>query len=93
MSTIINKENKYFEYQSHRVYPTNWNGDGWVAVPPEFEAIVMNNSPYLDLELDGDLITNVIALEKPPEPPAQPTEEEKLRADIDFIACLQGVVL
>ncbi|WP_370812640.1 hypothetical protein [Butyricicoccus pullicaecorum] len=73
MSAILQKETNYVQSQSHRVYPENWEGDGWVAVPPEFESIAVANSPYLNVMYDGDTITNIEATERPdPEPGPEP---------------------
>jgi len=70
MSAILQKETSYVQSQSHRVYPENWEGDGWVAVPPEFEAIAVANSPYLKVTYadDGETITNIEAYTPEPEP-------------------------
>ena len=74
MSAIIEVNNKWMESQSHRVYPEVWNEDSegihWVAVPPEFESIVIQNAPYIDFTYDAetDTISNVVATERPPEP-------------------------
>ena len=75
MSAILQKSTNYVQFQSHRLYPENWEGDGWVAVPPEFEAIAVANSPYLDVTYsdDGETITNIEAAERPdPEPEPEP---------------------
>lgn len=63
MSAILQKETNYVQSQSHRVYPENWEGEGWVAVPPEFEEIAVANSPYLDVTYsdDGETIMNIEA--------------------------------
>ena len=68
MSAILQKETNYVQSQSHRVYPENWEGEGWVAVPPEFEEIAVANSPYLNVTYDGDTITNIEAYTPEPEP-------------------------
>jgi len=82
MSAIFEKNHKWAESQSHRVYPTVWNEnetleDGttteWVPVPPEFERDIIDNAPYLDVEFaeDGVTITKVTPrpdLIPPPEP-------------------------
>lgn len=70
MSEILQKETNYVQSQSHRVYPENWEGEGWVAVPPEFEAIAVANSPYLKVTYsdDGETITNIEAYTPEPEP-------------------------
>lgn len=70
MSAILQKETNYVQSQSHRVYPENWEGEDWVAVPPEFEAIAVANSPYLKVTYadDGETITNIEAYMPEPEP-------------------------
>ena len=68
MSAILQRGSNYVQSQSHRVYPENWGGDGWVAVPPEFEEIAIANSPYLNVTYDGDTITNIEAYTPEPEP-------------------------
>ena len=67
MSMIINKENKGYEEQSHRVYPENWNGEDWLPVPIELEAKVRENAPYCDLVIEDGALVNVTPTEKPPE--------------------------
>ena len=67
MSAILQKETNYVQSQSHRVYPENWEADGWVAVPPDFEEIAVANSPYLNVTYDGDTITNIEAYTPEPE--------------------------
>ncbi len=68
MSAIIEKSTNHVQSQSHRVYPENWEDDGWIAVPPEFEAIAVANCPYLNVTYDGDTITNIEAYTPEPEP-------------------------
>lgn len=93
MSMIINTSDKGFETQSHRIYPENWNGDGWIAVPPELESVVMENAPYIELQIDDSVLVGVTPTERPPQPEPEPTEQEKIRADIDFLAAMTGVEL
>lgn len=86
MSAIIEVNNKWMESQSHRVYPEVWNPDSegvhWVAVPPEFETIVVDNAPYIEFDYDPetDTISNVVATERPvePEPQFTPSTMDKL---------------
>ena len=40
----------------------------------------------------GELV-GLTPVERPPEPLPEPTEEERLRADVDFIAAMTGVEL
>lgn len=70
MSAILQKETNYVQSQSHRVYPENWEGDGWVAVPLDFEEIAVANSPYIKVTYadDGEAITNIEAYTPEPEP-------------------------
>lgn len=93
MSMIVNISNKGFENQSHRMYPENWNEDGWIAVPPELESVVQENAPYCDLVIKDGVLVNVTPTERPLEPEPEPTELEKIRADIDFLAVMTGVEL
>lgn len=76
--------------------PEKWD----VFFPPDKES-----GGFVDLVTEGDRITDVIWNEEayqtwlssrpepvdPPEPP--PTELEQLRADVDFLAAMQGVRL
>lgn len=83
MSAILKKDNNHVQAQSHRAYPENWEGDGWVAVPPEFEAIAVANSPYIDVTYadDDETIINIEATEMPdPEPEPEPEPVEVARA-------------
>lgn len=70
MSAILQKQSNYVQSQSHRIYPENWEGEGWVAVPPDFEEIAVANSPYLKVTYadDGETITNIEAYTPEPEP-------------------------
>ncbi len=85
MSMIIETTNYYVESQSHRTYPMNWNGDGWLPVPPDFEAVVAENAPYLELEITDGEITGVTPAERP-EP-----EEEVVETDPLETAIMEGL--
>ena len=78
MSAILQKETKYVQSQSHRTYPENWIGDGWAAIPPEFEIIAIANSPYLNVEYadDGETITNITTYD--PEPNVEIIRDTKI---------------
>ena len=78
MSTIINVQSKGYEYQSHREYPENWNGDGWIPVPPALETKVMESAPYCELVIEGDELVDITPTERPsePEPPNTPDPAE-----------------
>lgn len=70
MSAILQKETNYVQSQSHRTYPENWEGEDWVAVPPQFEEIAVANSPYIDVTYsdDGKTIMNIEVYTPEPEP-------------------------
>ena len=87
MSAILHKFTNHVQSQSHRVYPENWEGDGWVAVPPDFEEIAVANSPYIKVTYadDGETITNIEAAERPdpePEPESGPDVWDELATAI-----------
>ena len=67
MSAILQKSTNYVQSQSHRTYPENWMGDDWLPVPPEFEAIAVENAPYIEVIYadDGKTITSIIPIENP----------------------------
>lgn len=91
MSMIIETTNYYVESQSHRKYPENWNGDGWLPVPPDFEAVVAENAPYLELEITDGEITGVTPTERPePETETEP-ESEYVTWDDLATAIVEGV--
>ena len=95
MSMIINASNNAYERQSHRRYLENWNGDGWIPVPPELEAKAVEYCPYCELVIKDGALVDIVPTERPPEPEpvVEPTETERLRADIDFLAAMTGVQL
>lgn len=82
MSAIINTETKAYEKQSHRRYPENWNGDGWIPVPLELEAKAVEYCPYCELVIKDGALVDIVPTERPPEPDAEPTETEKLQAEV-----------
>ena len=96
MLTIIEleaREDGGHGLQSHSQRKECWL-DGWVAVPPELTSAVWDCGGYCILELDesGALI-GITPTERPPAPEPEPTPEEILRADVDFIAAMTGVSL
>lgn len=85
MSMIINTINKGFETQSHRTYPENWNGEGWIAVPPELESTVLENAPYCNLEITDGVLVGVTQTERPA-PELEPIKAERIaqsKADLE----------
>lgn len=78
MSMIINKGTKSIEYQSHRVYPENWNGDNWIAVPPELDIIALENAPYCDLEIQDNVLVGITPTENPDQvEPEEPVDDRQ----------------
>ena len=75
MSTIVNIETKSLEAQSHRRYPENWNGNGWIPVPPHLESTVLSCCPYCNLEIEEGIMVGITPTERPPKP--EPEEPKK----------------
>lgn len=75
MSAIINIETKSLEAQSHRRYPENWNGNGWIPVPPHLESTALSSCPYCDLEIEDGVLIGITPTERPPEPEPEEPEE------------------
>ena len=91
MSMIVNKADKTFETQSHRTFPENWNGEGWLPVPLEFEQDIAENAPYIELKIENDSIIGVKNIDKPtPKDPA-PTTDERLAALESAMLSMMGV--
>ena len=76
--------------QSHR---TECWLEGWIAVPEHLSRTVWDCGGYCDLTVEGGVLTAVTAKERPQEPESEPTEAERLRADVDFLAAMAGVSL
>lgn len=68
--------------------------EGWVAVPEALESAVWECGGYCELELDEEgRLVGITPTQRPEPPQPEPTEEEQLRADVDFIAAMTGVEL
>lgn len=77
--------------QSHR---TECWLEGWVAVPPELVQAAWDCGGYCDLKLNKKgVLVALTPRERPPQPEPEPTAEERLRADVDFLAIMTGVSL
>ena len=68
MSMIINTQTKGYQMQSTRNYPENWEGEGWLPVPPELEEKVRENYPYYELVIEDGALVDVTPTERPEEP-------------------------
>jgi len=67
--------------------------EGWIAVPPELVETAWNCRGYCDLNIQDGVLVGLIPKDPPPLPEPPPTEEEKLRADLDYFAVMTGVEL
>lgn len=76
--------------QSHRM--ACWL-PGYVEVPPHLESDVWASGGWCDLMMEDGSLIGITPTEKPKEPTAPPTELEQLRADVDFLAAMTGVML
>ena len=68
--------------------------EGWAVIPEEME--IPETYPFVHIEVEGGVVMAMTAGEVPehsPEPESEPTEGERLRADLDYLAALQGVTL
>lgn len=90
--TMINKKTHSIEWQDLAEEP--WQSGDWIVVPEELERKAKDSGGCCTLIFDNDgNLTDIILLEKPAPQEPEPTEEEKLRADVDYLAALQGVTL
>lgn len=95
MLTIIELEPRAdgghgIQSQSHRA--ECWL-EGWVAVPEELTQAVWDCGGYCELTLEDGRLVGITPTEKPEPPAPEPTEAERLRADVDFLAAMEGVAL
>ena len=96
MLTIIELEAREdgrhgLQSQSHR---TQCWLEGWVAVPPELQQEAWDCGGYCEIQVDKKgVLTGLTPISRPEHPQPEPTVEERLRADVDYLAALQGVSL
>lgn len=96
MLTIIERQAREdgchgLQSQSHR---TECWLEGWVAVPEELAEAAWACGGYCELTLDEEgNLTGLTPTQRPEAPEPEPTAEERLRADVDYLAALQGVSL
>lgn len=86
-------------------YPPPQSGEapGLLELTEEQAALVIQYNGYVTLSVEGDTVTvtpNMEAWEAwkaeqadKPAPEAAPTPEEQLRADVDYLAAMTGVML
>lgn len=95
MLTIIEKKadetgRHGLQSQSHR---TQCWLEGWLAVPEELAQLAWESGGYCDLTVKKGVLTGLTPTEKPAQSEPEPTETERLRADVDFLAAMGGVAL
>lgn len=66
---------------------------GYIEVPPHLEALAWASGGWCELTIEDGKLVGVTPTEKPEPPAPEPTEAERLRADVDFLAAVQGVSL
>ncbi len=76
--------------QSHR---TECWLEGWVAVPEELAEKVWSCGGYCEPVLEEGRLVDAVPGQRPEEAAPEPTAEERLRADVDFLAAVTGVEL
>ena len=77
MSMIINTETKAYEEQSHRRYPDNWQGEGWLPVPPSLEPRARAYCPYCELVIEDGTLVGITPTERPA-PDLEPIKAERI---------------
>ncbi len=77
--------------QSHR---TECWLEGWVAVPPQLTEAVWACGGYCELKLNkkGELV-GITPTERPAQPEPEPTEEERLEAQVTYTAMMTDTLL
>lgn len=79
--------------QSHR---TECWLEGWIAVPPQLEKVAWDCCGYCELDIRNGVLVGLTPGQVPEPgsaPEAEPTELERLRADLDYLAIMTGVEL
>ena len=90
-------ENKMHDVQTNSGWTENPYCEDYVVVPDNMVQDILATRGFCDIVLndDGTEVVSFVAREIPEPEPVQnePTEFEKLRADIDFVALMKGVDL
>ena len=82
MSMIINKETKSYEEQSHRRYPDNWNGSGWIPVPIRLEPRARAYCPYCNLVIENNTLIDITPTQKPEPSPDYDSQISALKQQL-----------
>lgn len=84
----------------HRIESQSGRGacwlEGYIEVPAHLAAATWETCGYCGLTIEDGKLVGVTPTERPapkPGPEPEPTMEERNRADIDYLAALQGVSL
>lgn len=88
MMLIVNEVTRQMRTLHHGQAP-----DGWIPVPVSLEPCARAYCPYCELVIEDGALVDIMPTARPPEPEPKPTQEEQLRADVDFIAAMTGVEL
>lgn len=68
---------------------------GYIEVPAHLQSIAWDSKGYCKLKIENNRLVDITQIEIPKvqdiTPP--PSPEEQLRADVDYLAALQGVIL
>lgn len=64
MSYIINIAAKTYERMSSRRYPDNWQGDGWIPIPPRLEPRARAYCPDCELVIEDGVLEDILPLPK-----------------------------
>ena len=67
--------------------------EGWLTVPEELAETAWACRGYCTLTIEDGVLTGLTPTQPPAEPEQGPTPQEQLRADVDFLAAMQGVSL
>lgn len=80
------------ESQSHR--KEVWKS-GYIEVPSRLCDTAWDSGGYCELTIEDGKLINIIPIDKPEVQETVPpiSQEEQLRADVDYLAALQGVTL
>ena len=97
---VISKEgneNGWHDLQTNSSWSNNPYGEAWAIVPDEMVQAIIETRGFCNIELnkDGTEVVSFTPREIPeiPEPEVEPSENEKLRADLDYIAVMTGIEL
>lgn len=85
---IVNTETKQMRTLHYGKVP-----EGWLEIPVRLEPRARAYCPYCELVIDDGILVDITPTERPEEPEPEPSAEEIMRADIDFLAAMTGVEL